>query len=149
MNRPDFETRLRSELRELSSTPSPALRGRILDALAAVPDRATQSVDVLGGELASSAPLPSVRRYSIWFAGLAASLLALIALRTIDVNDAPAPPPVAPTAALTETLDDSAVEMESNLLAQADLLAEDARRTAAILLDRMPAAPWARKSDAR
>ena len=151
MNRPDLESRLRSELRELSSTPSPALRGRILDALDAAPDRATQPVDELDDALTGSAPLPSVRRYTTWFAGLAASLPALIALRALDTVAAPEPQAEAPapTAALTESLDDSAAEMESNLFAQADLLAEDARRAAAILLDRMPAAPWARRTDGR
>jgi hypothetical protein len=143
MNRPDFESRLRGELRELYSAPIPALRDRILNALDDAPDR-TRAVTAL-----DTAPVPGVSRYTTWVAGLAACLLALIALRTVDVNDAPEPPPVAPTAALTETLDDSAVEMESNLLAQADLLAEDARRAAAILLDRMPAAPWARRTDGR
>jgi len=147
MNRPDLESRLRSELRELSTAPSPALRGRILDALDAAPDRATLPVDDSVDALASSAPLPSVRRYTTWIAGLAASLLALIALRSLDGAAAPESPAPAPTAALTETLDDSAAELESNLFAQADLLAEDARRAAAILLDRMPAAPWARRTD--
>ena len=145
MNPHDFETRLRSELSDSKVEPRVELRRRILAALDAAPDRPLHSAAPAEVETADLSP----RRFPGWIAGLAAGLVAVVTLRSIAVEPARAVPIPEPTAGLSETLDGSAAELESGLLAQADLLAEDARRAASILLDRMPGAPWARKSDAR
>ncbi|MCA8978432.1 MAG: anti-sigma factor [Planctomycetes bacterium] len=144
MRRPDLESMLRRELRGTTIAPRPALRRRILTALESAPDRpCTQEAE--RGDFGE----PSPRRLPVWITGLAAGLLALVGLRASLVEPAVPVPQHELTVALGETLDGSASALESDLLAQADLLAEDARRAASILLERMPAAPWARKSDAR
>lgn len=150
MTQLDFEQRLRRELGGSTCAPSRALRERILTALDAAPDRVSSSTDPLDGpERWESVP----RRYPRWITGLAAGLMILAGLHAVDVDGAADAvqvlTPVAIDAGLADDLTGTAAEMESSLLAQADLLAEDARRAAASLLDRMPAAPWGRRTDSR
>lgn len=151
MPRPDLEQRLRRELRELSSEPSPALRGRILRALGEAPDRRLLSNRAEVED--QKAALRALRRYPFWVAGLAAGLMALATLRALESTDPLIEVEREPTVALAGgfpgSMSVTAAGMESGLFAQADLLAEDARRTAVSLLERMPAAPWGRRSDSR
>jgi len=134
-----LESRLRRELRTIRPQPSSALRGRILAALDEVAPQA------------SSAPAPrTVRNLTFQFAALAASLLFVICVRTATSTATPPPASAAafasaePALAWSASLNDSAVDWKLGLLAQGDVLAADARRAAGALLDRLPAAPWAK-----
>lgn len=148
MSYPDFESELRSDLRNWSPEPSTSLRGRIHAALAAAPDRSDPRA---AEDEAFSTPtrLRSLANYPRLLAGLAAGLLALVGVRTLTDRPAVIVAPADPAVAWSADLTESAAALESDLFAQADLLAEDARRAAAIFLDRMPSAPWARRTDSR
>lgn len=143
----DFEARLRAELRARDAEPGAGFRDRLADRLSrADTARETARGDGPAGEDAPAATR-SLRPTLYAAAALAASLVALVALRASTTTPEAVAVPGADPSEWTAGLDGSASRWESDLVTQGDRMAEDARRAALDLLGRLPAAPWAQRTD--
>ncbi len=139
----DFEARLRAELRARDAEPGAGFRDRLADRLSRAD---TARGDGPAGEDAPAATR-SLRPTLYAAAALAASLVALVALRASTRTPEAVAVPGADPSEWTAGLDGSASRWESDLVTQGDRMAEDARRAALDLLGRLPAAPWAQRTD--
>lgn len=147
----DFEARLRAELHAADAEPRADFRERLsqrLDDTAGGSNfTAPEPDDSLDGSAPTTANLPHRR---VWAAAaLAAGLLAVVAVRVTATAESPAAPNLdeADPSQWTASLDVSASQWETDLSLQGDRMADDARRAALDLFGRLPAAPWARRTD--